>query len=68
VLLGNAIPEEAYVAPIESGDHVVALVYADNLPGGEPIGDTSALEVVLHEAGLALDRAWMERALKEAEE
>jgi hypothetical protein len=57
VLLGNAIPEEAYVAPIESGEHVVALLYADNLPGGEPIGDTSALEVVLHEAGLALDRA-----------
>jgi len=66
VLLGNAIPEEAYVAPIESGDHVVALLYGDNLPGGEPIGDTSALEVVLHEAGLALDRAWMERALEEA--
>jgi hypothetical protein len=68
VLLGNAIPEEAYVAPIESGERVVALLYADNLPGGEPIGDTNALEVVLHEAGLALDRAWMERALKEAEE
>jgi hypothetical protein len=68
VLLGNAIPEEAYVAPVESGERVVALLYADNLPGGEPIGDTSALEVMLHEAGLALDRAWMERALKEAEE
>ncbi len=68
VLLGNVIPEEAYVAPIESGERVVALLYADNLPGGEPIGDTSALEVVLHEAGLVLDRAWMERALKEAEE
>ena len=68
MLLGNAIPEEAYVAPIESGDHVIALIYADNLPGGEPIGDTSALEVVLHEAGLALDRAWMERALEEAED
>jgi len=66
VLLGNAIPEEAYVAPIESGEHIVALLYADNLPGGEPIGDTSALEVVLHEAGMALDRAWMERALEEA--
>jgi hypothetical protein len=46
VLLGNSIPEEAYVAPIESGEHIVALLYADNLPSGEPIGDTSALEVV----------------------
>jgi hypothetical protein len=67
VLLGNAIPTEAYVAPIESGEHVVALLYADNLPGGDPIGDTTALEVVLHEAGLALDRAVLERALAEAE-
>ena len=67
VLLGNAIPGEAYVAPIESGERVVALLYADNLPGGDPIGDTSALEVVLHEAGLALERAVLERALAEAE-
>ncbi len=67
VLLGNAIPAEAYVAPIESGERVVALLYADNLPAGEPIGDTAALEIVLHEAGLALDRAVLERALAEAE-
>jgi hypothetical protein len=67
VLLGNAIPGEAYVAPIESGERVIALLYADNLPGGEPIGDTAALEIVLHEAGLALDRAVLERALAEAE-
>jgi len=56
-----------FVAPIESGERVVALLYADNLPGGERIGDTSALEVVLHEAGLALERAVLERALAEAE-
>lgn len=67
VLLGNAIPREAYVAPIESGERVVALLYADNLPGDEAIGDTSALEVLLHEAGLALERAVLERALAEAE-
>ena len=55
VLLGNALPSEAYIAPIESGDRVVALLYADNLPDDRPIGDSSALEVVLHEAGLALE-------------
>jgi len=67
VLLGNGIPGEAYVAPIESGQRIVALLYGDNLPSGDPIGDTTALEVVLHEAGLALDRAVLERALAEAE-
>jgi len=39
----------------------------DNLPGGGCLGETQALEVVLHEAGLALDRAALERQLAEAE-
>jgi two-component system chemotaxis response regulator CheY len=46
VLLGNEIPGEVYVAPIVTGDRVAALLYADNLPAQEPIGDTSALEVL----------------------
>jgi hypothetical protein len=66
-LLGNAEPGEAYVAPLESGDRIVALLYADNLPEGGSLGETQALEVVLHEAGMALDRAALERQLAEAE-
>jgi|GEM_PF-797433 len=65
--LGTRAPAEAYLAPLLSGDRVVAVLYADNLPAEAPIGDTSALEVVLHEAGLALDRAVLERALAEAD-
>jgi hypothetical protein len=42
-------------------------MYADNLATRRPLGDTSALEVVLHEAGLALERAVLERALEQAE-
>jgi hypothetical protein len=63
VLLGNEIPAEVYVAPIVTGERVAALLYADNLPGQEPIGDTSALEVLLDAAGIALDRALIERTL-----
>ncbi len=65
--LGEVLPAQAYVAPIESADQIVALLYGDNLPAGTEIGDTAALEVLLHEAGLALDRAVLERALEEAE-
>ena len=65
-LLGTETPAEAYIAPIESGGHVAALLYADNLPGQADLGDTTALEIALHEAGLALDRALLERALAEA--
>lgn len=62
-LLGDRVPGQAYLAPIESGGQIVALLYGDNLPADEPLGDTSALEVVLHHAGLAIDRAALERAL-----
>lgn len=62
-LLGTARASQVYLAPIESAGCVVALLYADNLPGSAPLGDTTALEIVLHEAGLALDRASLERAL-----
>ncbi|HTY16592.1 MAG TPA: DUF4388 domain-containing protein [Myxococcota bacterium] len=65
--LGREQPGEVYVAPIESGQRVVAILYADNLPSRRPLPDSSALEVVLHEAGLALERAVLERALEEAE-
>jgi hypothetical protein len=65
-MLGSGIPKEAYVAPIHSGGRVAALLYADNLPEGRPLGDTTALAIVLHEAGLALDRAVLERALAES--
>jgi hypothetical protein len=63
--LGAASPREAYAAPIESGGRVVALVYADNLPDEKPLPDPTAFEIVLHEAGLVLDRAVLERALAE---
>jgi hypothetical protein len=64
-LLGDRLPDEAYLAPIESTGRVIALLYVDNLPDGAPIEDTNALEVVLHHTGLALDRAALERALHE---
>ena len=61
--LGDRPPAIAYLAPIESAGKVVAIIYGDDLPGDGQPGDTSALEVVLHHAGLALDRAVLERAL-----
>ncbi len=65
--LGSTAPSELYAAPIESGERIAAVLYADNLGSRRPLGDTSALEVVLHEAGLALERAVLERALAQAE-
>jgi hypothetical protein len=64
--LGPLEPVECFVAPIESGDQVAALLWADNAPTGRAIGDTNGVEVIVHEAGLALDRAVLERALDQA--
>ena len=64
-LLGDTVPSEAYLAPIECAGQIVAMLYADNLPDDEPIGDTSAIEGVLQHAGESLDRAAFERALAE---
>ncbi len=44
----------------------MALLYTDNVPGEKPIGDTTILEIALHEAGLALERALLERARSQA--
>jgi hypothetical protein len=65
--LGGPEPSEAYLGPIESGGSTIALLYGDQAPTGAAMPDTSGLEVVLQHAGLALDRAALERALLEAE-
>ena len=64
-LLGSSLPGEAYLAPIQTGGETVALIYADNLPHGGPIGDTAALEVLLNHAGVVLDREALRRAVDE---
>lgn len=64
-MLGNGLPAEAWLGPILSTDRVFAVLYGDQLPNHAPIGDTAALEVILHHAGLSLDRAALERVLSD---
>ncbi len=64
-LLGEGVPAEGWLGPILSTDRVFAVLYGDQLPNQAPIGDTAALEVILHHAGLSLDRAALERVLSD---
>ncbi len=65
--LGGIEPNSAYVGPIESGGATIAMLYCDQGTSQAGLPDTSGLDVVLQHAGLALDRAALERALWEAD-
>ncbi len=65
--IGGGRPVEAFVAPIMVNQKVAALLYGDNLPEEKPIGDTEGLEIFLFQAGMAMERALLERKLSSRE-
>ncbi|MEO0814045.1 MAG: hypothetical protein AAFY60_14375, partial [Myxococcota bacterium] len=62
---GPGQASEAFVAPLASAGRVAAVLYGDN-PSGQPLGPTDGLEIFLQQAGLAMDRALLERRLEES--
>ncbi len=63
--LGGVEPKEVFVAPIISSGKVAAILYGDNVPEDKEIGDTESLEIFLIQAGLVMEKALLERKLKE---
>jgi CheY-like chemotaxis protein len=61
--LGGNRPDEIFVGPLISEGRVVAVLYGDNLPEEKPIGDTESLEIFLSQAGLAMEKALLERRM-----
>lgn len=61
--LGGVRPKEVFVGPLISEGRVVAVLYGDNLPDEKPIGDTESLEIFLSQAGLAMEKALLERRM-----
>jgi len=62
--LGGGEPKQVFLGPIISEGKVVAVLYGDNLPQSSPIGDTESLEIFLSQAGLAMEKALLERRLR----
>jgi len=66
--LGGGWPEEAVFFPLIADGRVVALLYCDNLPADEEIGQTEGLEIFVSQAGLAFEKALLQRRLQEFED
>jgi len=63
--LGGERPTEYFAGPIVSEGKVVALLYGDNHPKTGPIGDTDSLEIFLSQAGIAMEKALLQRRLQD---
>jgi hypothetical protein len=61
--LGGKRPADVFVGPLISEGRVVAVLYGDNLPDNKPVGDTESLEIFLSQAGLAMEKALLERRM-----
>ncbi len=60
-------PKGYFLVPMISNGRVAAILYGDNLPDGRPIPGISGLEIFVHQAGLAMEKALLERKISELE-
>ncbi len=63
--LGGKRPADVFVGPLISEGRVVAVLYGDNLPDDKLVGDTESLEIFLSQAGLAMEKALLERRMSQ---
>lgn len=53
--------------PIVVDGMIAAVFYGDNVPEGEPIGSIRGLELLMIEAGLAMERRFLQAKLQRVE-
>ena len=63
--LGGGIPSEVFVGPLISQSRVIGFLYGDNLPDQKPIGDVEPLVIFLAQAGISIEKSFLERQLNE---
>ncbi len=66
-LLGGPAPNEVVAIPIVVDGMIAAVFYGDNVPGGEPIGSIRGIELLMIEAGLAMERRFFQAKLQRVE-
>jgi hypothetical protein len=63
--LGGGWPLEVIFFPVITEGKVVALLYCDNAPSGDPFSETEGLDIFISQAGLALEKSLLQRKLHE---
>jgi hypothetical protein len=64
-ILGGARPDQVLAIPLIVDHKVALIVYGDNLPDQRPIKGVDTLEIFMNQAGMALEKALLERKLAE---
>lgn len=65
--LGKEWPAEVFVAPLICEGRVIAILYGDNIPHKDKIGDTEGLEAFIKVTGFAFGKALLERKLQDTQ-
>jgi hypothetical protein len=63
--LGGTRPEEVLAIPLVVDGKVALVVYGDNLPDHKPIKGMDTLEIFMNQAGMALEKAVLEKRIAE---
>ena len=62
--LGGGPPAEVVAIPLVVNDSTLLVLYGDNGPGGEPIEEFAQLELLMLQAGLAMERNLLRKRLE----
>ncbi|MGW8272907.1 MAG: DUF4388 domain-containing protein [Thermodesulfovibrionales bacterium] len=63
---GGAWPREVAIFPVVAEKRVVALMLCDNSTSSEALPETDGLEIFINQAGIALEKAILQRRLADA--
>jgi Domain of unknown function (DUF4388) len=63
--LGGPVPDTVLAIPLIVDGKIALVVYGDNLPDHKPIRGVDTLEIFMNQAGMALEKALLEKRLAE---
>jgi len=63
--LGGIMPRQVLAIPLIVDTKVALVVYGDNLPDHKPIKGVDTLEIFMNQAGMALEKALLEKRIAE---